>query len=662
MSDLDIEIVEGEDEVRDPLYSVLDEDETKRAVDWLTKEYEEAEAERVVKKRKWDKWRRQAKALPETDKKEWPFPNSSNVSVPLTRINMQTLYGKMESTLARKKPFWTIKALRDDAADRKRAEFLTKYFKILADSKLDLDLARKRKDILKEADLIGTAWVKVPWTRTKWNFRKESAEDGTVRQVDAVLHDGPEMLLIPPEDVLFKGVWKSIQDAPVFFHDVRLPWHQVKAREAQGVYRDVDRIERWARETPNEQEVERGKRNDLELGMEEIIDITEAYFYWDVNGDGVYEDIIFSIHIESGTVLKQSYNELGIRPFEPVPFFTEAFSIEGTGVGQACDAMQDEVDAIHNMRNDNMKVANMRMLVTKPGGFLKEKEQLYPGKIFKADNPREDVIPIQLGEVYPSSLQAENMTIMYSQKATGMSDTLGGFADQTLKSRDTAIGQQLRASQGEGIFSALLEDVVDSFSRIGMLIYFQLVKNREFVVSNERLKKRLSDEEVEQLDEILAVPLEEIPFRLTFTIQTSDMEQTFEVRRQNMLTLTQLFTQYATQVTPLVMQLFGPQGMQMAQVAPDMYKFMLEIYTGSTKLLSNVFKFFGEDDIENYVPDTKKAEALKQMLEMMQGQAGMMGQGPGQAQMGPPPQPGIEGPIGNPPPQQMETPMEGGQM
>lgn len=635
MSDIsNVEIVETDEVAESPVYSVLDEKETKEVVSWLQKEYEECEAEITGKKRKWDKWRRQNKATPEMGHKDFPFPNSSNVSVPLTRINTQTLFGKMESTLGRKNPFWTIKALRDEPKEHLQAEVLTKYFHTLAESSMDLNLSVKRKGILQEAALIGTSWVKVPWTRKRWSFRKESEEAGVSEQVEAILHDGPEMLIIPPEDFMFKRIWKDLQEAPVIFHDVHIPWHEVKAREHQGIYSDVDRIEEWMRIGANETEQARAKRNDVELGLEEIMDISEVYFYYDVNGDGVYEDLIFWVHMESGTILRQQYNEIGIRPFVAFPFFVEAFSIEGTGAGQACDAMQDEVDAIHNMRNDNMKVANMRMIAIKPGGPIRDREKLYPGKVFKLDDPKNDIAPVQLGEVYPSSLEAENMTIMYSQKATGMSDTLGGFADQTLKSRDTAIGQQLRASQGTGIFSALLENVVDSFSRVGMMIFFQLVQNKELVIDNERKKMRMKEEDIQVLERILSVPLQEIPFRLSFSIKTSDVEQTFEVRRQNMLTLTQLFTQYATQVTPLVMQLFSPQGMQMAQMAPDLYRFMLEIFTGSTKLLSNVFKFFGEENTENYIPSTDKAEMLKQIISQMQAQVQGMGNVPQQVAEG----------------------------
>jgi hypothetical protein len=308
---------------------------------------------------------------------------------------------------------------------------------------------------------------------------------------------------------------------------------------------------------------------------------------------------------------------LGFLPFEPLVFIHEPYVLEGTGIGLACEHMQDEVDAIHNMRNDNMKIANMRMFAARRSGSIKPNEKLFPGKILFMDNPKEDLVPVQLGEIYPSSSQAEGMTLMYSQKATGMNDPMTGFSDQTLGSRDTFRGQALRLEQGHGILSSIMENMVEGFSNVAKKVFFILVQNREQVIENERQRMRLTEEEIMMLDAALNIPYDDVPFRLSFEIRTTDVEQTFEAQRQNILALTQLYGQYANQTMPLVMQLMGPEGQQMAQAAPDLYNHMLSIYIGATKLIADVFKLFGEEDTGDYLPSMQKAEMMKEIIEQL---------------------------------------------
>jgi hypothetical protein len=297
-------------------------------------------------------------------------------------------------------------------------------------------------------------------------------------------------------------------------------------------------------------------------------------------------------------------------------FINRTFSVEGRGSGQTSEYQQDEIEGIHNVRNDNMKFSNMRMLAVRRGTF-RETESIYPGKILLTDNPKEDIVPIQLGEVYPSSLQAEQQTMSYAREASGMASIMSGFSDETLGTRDTARGQAMRMQKGMGLFSTIAEGLNESFAEIGMMIFFQLVENRDRVIRNEREAKRLSEEEIEVLDTALGMKVSDIPAKLSFHIRTSDVDETYEAKRQNMLSLTQLFSQYAQQVTPLAMQLFGPQGQQMKQVAPDAYQHLLSIYTGSTELMSKVFKFFGEEDPSKYMPDIRKHQLLQEMLREM---------------------------------------------
>jgi hypothetical protein len=290
----------------------------------------------------------------------------------------------------------------------------------------------------------------------------------------------------------------------------------------------------------------------------------------------------------------------------------------------------------------------MRIVVASNNADFGPREEVYPGMIIRSPEPKNDVASFQLGEVYPSSESSEMIAIDYAQRASGVNDTMMGFANQTLKSRDTARGQALRIQAGDSLLSDIQKAQVKAWSDVGLLIYLQLVSQKDKVIRNEELAGRLSGDEIRALEDALSIPIEEVPRRLNFTVEVTNAEQTFETMRQNTLTLTQLFSQYAQQVQPLVGMLFGPQGQQIMQGAPKMYEHMLRIYTGSTKLMADVFDFFGKKNWRTYVPDWNESEKMLDMISEMKAQMaqmGQMGQGQGQVQQ-------EQGPV----------PVEGGMM
>lgn len=607
----DYEVVEIETDEID--YGILTGEDLTQAVQYLQTEYDECQSEVAERKIKWDKWRRQRQARPEQERKDFPWPNSSNVSVPLTRINMQTLFGKLKGAFMSKKPLWTVSSYQDEPSLREQAEVLTKYLNILSNSPNDLNMKQKGNTIFMEGGLLGFQWVKTVWSSVTKDI--VVLDGGEEREITSIIHQGPDLVICPPEDVLYKHTWGKVDDLPCFFHDIHLPWHMIKQKEYDEVYENIDQLEMWGRDSGDRTEKERAERLGVSISQETVWDVTEAYFYWLVDGKLSY--LILTLHIPSGIVLKQQFNTLGFLPFEPLIFVHEPYMLEGTGVGLACEPMQDEIDAIHNMRNDNMKIANMRMFASKRGGGLKPNERLFPGKVLFLDNPKEDLVPVQLGEVYPSSLQSENMTIMYSQKATGMNDPMSGFSDQTMGSRDTFRGQAMRLEQGHGILSSIMENMVEGFGNIARKMYYILVQNKGQVIEDEKRRRRLTPDELGILEEALNVKYEDIPFTLSFSVKVSDVEQTFEAQRQNMLALTQLYGQYSNQTFPLAMQLFGPQGQQIKKEAPELYAHMLSIYIGATKLIKDVFLLFGEEGAEEYVPDTRKHEKIQEMLRQV---------------------------------------------
>ena len=210
----------------------------------------------------------------------------------------------------------------------------------------------------------------------------------------------------------------------------------------------------------------------------------------------------------------------------------------------------------------------------------------------------------------------------------------------------------MRLQRGDTILENITEGLNNTLSEIGMLVWMQCVANKERVMAKEQIAGRLSEPELALLQEALNMELSDVPMRLAFNVRTTDAEKTFEAQKQSVLALTQIYASYAQQTIPLAMQLFGPEGMQMQATAPELYKYMLRVMTGSGRLMEDVFKFFGTKDVGEYVPDM---QLLDQLLDTV-GAVGSSFQGGGQVASMPMPGQGMpvggqmqgQGPVGGP--------------
>jgi len=263
-----------------------------------------------------------------------------------------------------------------------------------------------------------------------------------------------------------------------------------------------------------------------------------------------------------------------------------------------------------------MKLSAIKMLAMRRSVLRENKNSIHQGKIWITDNPREDMQTIALGEVSPTSLESENMVWSMTSQAVGLSIVDRGFSDPTLGTRDTFKGQQLRLAQSESIMSTVIETGNESWSQVGMLVYFQLVMNADRVIWNERQLKRLSDEEIGRLHKILSIPMAEVPRRLKFSIYTTDIEHSYEAKRDTIMQLMQLTFQVQPQLIQLANVVFGPQGVQLKAQAPEAWTQLLQVYVGSVNLLREVYEFADFVDTENYLQDVSKYEKLLELLKI----------------------------------------------
>ena len=646
-----------------PPYALeLSDEKRDEILNYLLQELQDAEAAREPRQKKWIKWRRQREAIPEATPSEHTLSNASRIEPPLMQIHAQTAYAKVKGYYdTSKEEFWQVKSASDDPESHKDAALWTKYLGILANSQMDLNLEKVKRDVSDESTFMGLLMVKVVWDTLEWKFKGDAGETKTM-----TFHDGPSIVPISQEDTLYPAFWDEVQRMPWIAQELHLPLHEFENKVMNGEYDEpkdangqkID-VKTWLREDMTESEAEASKLRGFSPKAPKVIDLTEVHFFWDVDDDGFWEDLIFTIYRKTRTIVRKTFNGIALREFEPFGYIPKSFTLESRGIGQICEYLQDEASGTHRLRNDGMKLASIKMLAMRRAVLRENKNTIYQGKVWITDNPQEDMKEIALGEVPPSSLQSENLVWSLASQATGISSPDRGFADPTLGTRDTFRGQEMRMQMSQSIMATIIQSTSESWARVGMLVVFQLVKNAKRVMWNERALGRLKTDELDRLERMLSVDISEVPRKLKFEIYTTDIEHSYEARRDTMVQLAQITMQAQPQLMQLSQAILGPQGMQLKQIAPDAWEQMLEIYVGSVNMLKEIFRFADFADTEDYLQNVEKLEKLVemmraandqqlQMMERMQqggmGGMGMQGGGNG-AGLGGPPAPGA-GPAG----------------
>jgi len=607
--------VEGEFDINPGASGILTEEQEKEIVKYLQSEIKDVEesGERSDFLDKVNKWRRQREARPKEKFKTYPWKGCSNVTVPLALTNANGIFALLKSNLSRRIPFWQVET--DDPKLKDQAAALEKLMAVYAESRQHMSLRKKNNTILYDMASLGTQFVKIPWVVDKWNFKRRG-DDGNLETVSKKVRNSPGLIPIRLEDFLTRTYWgDNIQIAPWISHKIHLLKHELKAREASGIFTGVDRIF----STPGDQ-IDKNREKEMKrVGTEHsetdeatVYDIYEIYLYWDTDGDGIAEDLVIWLEPITGTILRVEYNDLGIRPIVRIPYFEIPGELYAMGTGWMTENLQDEIDTLHNMRIDGTHISMLQMYASRRGSGLGPNEEFFPMKHILLDDPQNDFQTIKFPDIGYGTLQAELMSKEYADRATGSADAMMGFESKSAGTRATSSGTQFLAQQGSRVFNAVSESVEDAYSEIGQIVVFQIIKNKN-LLTDEEIIKLMPEGMIEDLKEVLKMKVEDIPTTFKFRVKTTDAEKTEDVRRQSILTLFQLYITGGEKLLQLAGMIFSPQ----ANLPQEVKDVAVKFYIGGTKLLDEIMEFFGEDDRSDFLPYIKNLEYMMETIESM---------------------------------------------
>ena len=565
-----------------PAYALSDifpnEEKRNAFVEWISSEIIDVRdgGEREERAELWKKYRKMRRAKRTSSQRSTPWTDSASIESSLGAQKVNTIYGKEVAAFAIKKPPVRVRAANPDDSDK--AESLEKFFKYQSENRYGMNMPVVQNSLFYDQVSLGCAIAKVPFQIDEWAFKRTDAQSGTM-QVNYVRHRGPAVIPIRAEDFFTRPYWKDLQRAPWIAVRYRIFRHELEQKMAQQLFDEsvMELLEPAAQvDDARDEALANSGTNAASYNqntLQQEFEIYEVNAFFDVDDDGYSEDVIAWIEPETKTILRSEFNPLSIRDVEMIPYLEDPESLYPVGVLDLVADLQEEHTSIKRMRLDGTKLAMLKVMISLTGSGIDPDETIAPLKHFQVDDLN-SIKVLDFPDIAPSCLAAEELCKQEADRVTGASDYMAGFQDTTVKSGASVGGMALSLQQNNGILNSILAAAQRSIGNIYMIALYQCMANRDQV----DLSWMNEDDRINMM-EILSLQVEDIPTKFNFVVETTDISQTDEARRQNVLGATQLYSMY------------GQQIMQLAQMSPDLQAMLpeiaLKLAVGGTDLIAH---------------------------------------------------------------------------
>lgn len=560
---------------------------------YLESELNLCEGERSAQIKKLARLKKKYRVKTPTEPKDWPIANASQITIPVIKSTVNTLKSRIFQTIAAADPLARVKT--DDNAYKDFTFDWEQFLKIYSTQKLCMD------DILDtaihETVLLGTSVLEVATFQDRKNqVTFDPLSGGWVKKM-LTTYSGPKVFNIPLEDFWMRPNWTDPQTAPWCGKLVRMSWSQVKDAALAGTF-DPDRVRelahRFDQTVPDTILVDEDNEEARPFSRGNF-NIFRLAVRWDVDGDGIEEDLLVYYSRDSRTILRCIYNGYPkmARPWYAMRYIKIPYRFYGEGVAEMLEALQDEISTIHNQRIDNATIANLRIiLVAKMIQGLRPGDRLWSGKIVKVTDTKTDVGTLQLGDIYPSTILNENQAQQYASEVSGMGDV--GFGQAQPVTRTTAAAQLSLLEELNRRYVATIKGMRKTVSDV-----YGLTCGLFYQQGTGGLAEQwLGEFRGQRIEAYLAIPPDQLDEKVKIQVESTSATNNREVDFQSQIA-----------VMNLIMQM-GDKMIQLTQgLAPNALGIVAhEIISAVRPVFKNIMEYAG-------APDPEQAIAVLNVLE-----------------------------------------------
>jgi hypothetical protein len=500
----------------------------------------EAQSELFSNFRKW--YRMYHGILPE---KTTPWRGASNLHIPITQIIVDTITASLANAILNNIPIVAVIPYQDQAVQSPEVEESARRLESFLNYAINEEIPDFRNVIvqwIRQAVLYGTGIVKVIWRLETKNVRRRGgvkiAEDGSLiegERTDIVkVYDAPYLSVVDLENFIIPSYATNIQDAPFVAERLFIPISVLKQREREGFYKNVDEL---LTSMYQERDVEAEANKYQGLRQPPTFEGVEVYDYWggaDLDGDGYEEEyhIVLAAHQPKILRIEEFPYYHNRRPYVAYAFLSEPNRFWGYGIAQQIQHLQEEINAIHNQRMDNINLIINKVFKYRPNMYFENAEDIVfaPGAKIPVEDMN-DIQPLITSDVPISSYNEEQIVRDYIERVTGITDFTLGRIPTTARRTPATLGIAVisegnkRMQERLNSLRVALEQV---FDMVQWLYYQFMPPVKYFRVPGGKVFQSITPEDLQ--------------YQYRFNITGSDVSVSKDVRFQQALQLFSLLS------------------------------------------------------------------------------------------------------------------------
>jgi hypothetical protein len=518
--------------------------------EYLTREIEDAISSRHGLEKTWRELMRQYEGVPKNPVSNFPIENAPNVEVTLGAIASDALYASMVDLIYTATPLVTIRGVPKREKDEQMklgVKAFQRFINWVASH--EANCREASEDSLLDNVQLGTGIYYIPWN-------EETKKTRTAR----VVARGPRIWSIPVEDCIVPGGCKT--------SDVdELPWIALRFWLTDFEMADQAIRNKWdvshalpsaAKDWVSTRREQVAKHIEGIQRKGSLFEILDCYVYYDIDGDGIREDLYVVFDRTSRKVLYISYNPYDRRPIKGFVYQKRPHMWYGLGVLQMLSPYQEELTDLHNFQTLNALLANCRIWKGREGR-IPNNMRIWPNRVIELLDPDGDLKPEQMADTYASLPQIQFVVMQLAEKRVGANELAPSPRSNVMGSRMPGITAISLLQQVNKRFTPAFDGARMALSQALMQCMYRY---QERVLAGdmqavEHIYKVLGDEDGTRVIGILSDRNFDENMIVEMTAASASINR--EADRQNSMLLVQILSQYYARTLELVMIASNPQ-------------------------------------------------------------------------------------------------------
>lgn len=575
---------------------------------FIRDEISQAKSERSDFERKLARWKLVYDAPMPEGPKTFPFFGASNLTLPVVKEAVNTLVAQLVQATLTARPFWILQDLAPEWEPF--VDDIQKFLDIAGERDLKVD--ERAIPWIIEAAKYGTSVMEVGNDVKFRKYYRETSDGTGIYPMKRILHDGPVLYNMSLEDFFIRFGDSDIQDSRWCGKRLRMNDRLIIEEKAKGRFFDIEGL---VDEETGKKIAEPGPIEDPQEVQEDIEEtepsdrfghvVYEIWLSWILPGDTEMTEIVIYYSEETDKIIGAQFHPYwhGLRPFVKLTYFPIENRFYGQGLCEMLEQIQEAISARFNQRSDNITLASLKIFLKRKGvrGF-QPGDPLYSGKIVEVLDVHNDIREMQIGEIYPSTVNEELMLREYGERLSGINEAVLGSASPV--SRTTASAQIALLQEQAKRIDLTVRSIRKGLNQVGGLatdLYFQ------FGLNGKGLAWMGQKGTIVEAVFRLPARVVEIGLAIRTTVPTS--VQNKQVKRENSIQMFNLLNQLYQQMIPLA-----------AQLAPEALTSVVKaMVKSSQQFMGDVLETFDASDPEEALAGLAVLESVLPAAEDLGG-------------------------------------------